>query len=145
MKITKITHNGALVCTCNHHAPSERILRSPEFNRRLAAYWLGWHISVPAIYDQMLSALYDHHEGKLFDLNGLVDLYTADADGNDWIDRAFGEGDIYRTIHRYLERADGRFKNRLSRSLIRPVLVMHFSRQIAECASDHGPSEQSAD
>jgi len=125
----------ALHCTCDHHAPCERLLRAPGFNRTLAAYWLGWNVSVPVVYDQVLSELYDH-AGALFDLNGeRIDLYAVDQNGDDWIDRAFACGDIYRTLHRYLERANGGFRNRLDRSLIRPVLAMHFAREIAECAT----------
>lgn len=137
------------VCSCDHHAPSERLLRSPEFNRALAVNLAGWDVSVPALYDQMLSKLFDQHEGTLFENGEAIDLYAVDANGDDWIDRAFACGDIYRTIHRYLERADGGFKNRLIRSLIRPVLVMHFARAIAECTCGSSTAaitpEQSAD
>lgn len=144
-------HCCGLTCRCDHYAPSERILRLPEFNRALAAYWAGRNVSIPALYDQILAKFYDCHEGTLFENGKPIDLYAVDAKGNDWIDRAFDGCDVYRTIHRYFERADGVFKNRLSRALIRPVRVMHFSREIDECAavgpcSRHfAPIEKSAD
>lgn len=126
---------GGHGCQCDHYGPSERTLRSPEFNQALAAYWCGWNISVPAVYDQMLSKLFDHRQGRLIVNGEAIDLYEVDARGNDWIDAAFGCCDVYRTLHRYFERADGGFKNRLQRSLIKPVILMHFAREIAECVS----------
>lgn len=123
------------ICRCDHPMPNKRTLRSPEFNRVLAAYWQSWDVSVPAVYDQILSQVFDHHEGRLIVNGEAIDLHKVDGNGNDWIDAAFGGGDVYRTLHRYIERADGGFKNRLQRSLIKPVTLMHFAREIAECAS----------
>lgn len=128
-----VTNHCSFACTCDHHAPSERILRSPEFNQALATYWRDRNKSIPAIYDDILSELFDHYRGRLIVKGKVVDLYEVDAEGNDWIDRAFGGGDVYRALHRYFERAGGGFKNRLQCSLILPVLVMHLSRDIAEC------------
>ena len=136
--------HAACICTCYHRAPSARILRSPAFNQDLASYWKSYELGVPALYDQILTKLYDHHEGQLLGFDGqVIDLHAVDQNGDDWIDRAFGS-DVYRTIHRYLARTDGGFQSRLSTHLMNAVLLMYFARQIATCDCRVKPCQQMA-
>lgn len=141
------TQKKEFVCTCNFHAPPERVIRSPLFNKGLAQYWLGKNLGAPALIDQLSIELLDHYTGQLFWNGKKIDLFAVDlGSGDDWIDAAFGD-DPSRDISNFLERGYGNFKNRLDAKLMHRSLLLHFAREIAECRLRFHPvqPEKSAD
>ena len=124
------THGAAnALCTCDHHAPAMRVLRSPNFNRHLAKFYAGLGLSGDSTVDWLLTELFDYRTGMLYGFDGR----PLDVDGNvDLTDELFG-ADQRRHINRFRARASQPFRYRLQERLVHPVLMMHFARAIHLC------------
>lgn len=125
--------NIGSLCTCNHVAPPERILRSTEFNQELAQYYVGLKLSGDGTIDQILTELYDRRSGILHGLDQKrIAIETVDENGATLFDDLFGE-DERRFLTRFRVRASGGFRYRLQKRCLFPVLMMHFAREIHLC------------
>jgi len=121
------------LCSCNHNAPPERVLRSIEFNQELAQYYLDLKLSGDGAIDQILTELYDRRSGILHGLDQKrIAIETVDANGVTLFDDLFGE-DERRFLARFRVRASGGFRYRLQKRCLFPVLIMHFAREIHLC------------
>ena len=126
------------VCTCDHFAPNVRILRPATFNCDLAAFYAKDQLSANAVLDWVYVELLEHRTGTLHDLADLpIDLDHEDANGDTLLDRVFG-ADPARFINHYRRRARSRGRNRLKLSVLRPILILHYARQVWLCRSS-GP------
>lgn len=117
------------LCTCDHHAPPMRVLRSVVFNHMLALSYAGLGLSGDATVDWILTELFDHRTGTLYGYDGK----PLDVEGDvDLTDQLFG-ADQRRHITRFRARANQPFRYRLQVRLLHPVMMMHFARAIHEC------------
>lgn len=121
-------------CTCSHHSPTPRTLRSVEFNRALAKRIDKLGLSGDGTVDALLAELLDHRNGELFGPNGGVVPLDSEAPSDvDWFDRLFSE-DQRRFINRYKARADeGAFKYRLQARLVDTVALMFLALEVRDC------------
>lgn len=121
------------VCTCVHHSPNKRRLRSPEFNKELAAWYVARPGSCEVKIDFVYDELYFHHEGKIFDWHGrLMGVRSTTPELLRALDGMFGE-QARHWMKRYLERASLPRRYRLHRRCMFPVMMLHFARVIHEC------------
>ncbi len=121
------------VCTCNHFAPDVRVLRSVPFNRDQATFYVRGNLPANAVLDWTYLELLEHHSGTLHDLGDQpIDLDLQDANGDTLLDHVFS-ADPARFINRYRARSQKPGRNRLDIALIRPVLLLHYARQISIC------------
>lgn len=118
-------------CTCNHKAPSLRILRSPEFNHDEAKSYRDEQGSGDVIADRVLSEIYDYHSGRLVGPDGVEISLSPDSDTAAF-DALFGE-DARRFINRYRQKATRMPKNRLDHRCVFAVTILHLARQIRSC------------
>ena len=119
------------ICTCDHHAPPSRVLRSPEFNREQARYYCDQPMSGDAIVNHVLTEIYDHHTGRLFGPDG-VEIPVDTKVGAAFFDSVF-TADPRRFINRYREKATRPSKNLLDHRCVMPVVILHLARQIHLC------------
>lgn len=124
------------VCTRDHFAPRLRVLRSVQFNQYLSSFWASETTTASAVYDAVFEEIYEHRIGTCYSLvlndqdeEVPLDFDVKDQHGDCLLDRSFGQ-DPERTINRYLGRSKRRYRNRLSKSLYLPVLLLHYAREI---------------
>ena len=111
-------------------APDLRVLRSVWFNQELACYLKRLELSGQGIVDWIMHQLLDVHVGKLTGPDGeQIRLHTDDVGEVARYDRLFSE-DEKRFINRYLQRAEGGFKNCLQDRMVHAVAMMDLARQI---------------
>lgn len=121
------------ICTCNHFAPKLRVVRSMPFNTELAAFYAGLGLSGEGVIDWVMTELYDFHTGILSDCaKKPIDLKELDRDGLALLDKVWGE-DQGRFINRYLEWLHQVRTNRLKRSVVLPVSILHHARSVYQC------------
>lgn len=113
-------------CHSDHYAPAMRVLRSVDFNMKLAQFYVELGLSGDGTLDWVLTQLFDHRVGGLFGFDGK----PIALDSNPALtDNAF-TCDERRFINRYRDRANSKFRYRLQQHLVFPVLLMHFAREI---------------
>lgn len=114
------------ICEGDIFAPKLRILRSTAFNHELARFYTNLDLSGDATVDWVLTQVFDHHRGKLFDHDGQLIEIETNPDLTDDIFRI----DERRFINRHKARATKRFKYRLQMRVVFPIMMMHFAREI---------------
>ena len=122
-----------ITCTEDLHAPPERVQRSPAAARDVARYWRAKGPSMPLLLDEIARLILDKHTGRQFWNGQEIERFAVDpGTGDDWIDQGFGR-DPFRDIGNFLNRANGGYKNRLTKSVQQRALLLHFARKIDEC------------
>lgn len=126
---TTLPRTNSVLCNCDHYAPPLRVLRSVDFNMKLAQFYVTLGLSGDGTLDWVLTQLFDHRTGGLFGFDRrpiAIDTDPALTDNVFTIDER-------RFINRYRDRANSQFRYRLQEHLVFPVLLMHFAREIHVC------------
>lgn len=144
------TSNGptSKVCSCDHHAPSLKAIRSVLYNRAIAIELRDLTLSAEGIIDWAGLELTQYHKGKLIPSDfDMVDRDSADSLQIARFDNLWGGSDGRRFINRYLKRASGEFKNRLkitsvdSVAMLQFALSIHYCRTVGRCSRCMGSCE----
>ncbi|TPW33117.1 hypothetical protein FJU08_00680 [Martelella alba] len=123
---------GLSICTCNHDAPSLRVIRSPLFNCELAIDINELDLSGDGIADWVLTEVFEYRTGTLFGFDGK----PLPVDENVNLTDDLWGADQKRSINRYRDRASKPFRYRLQMRLVWPVLLIHFAREIHRCRTE---------